>query len=225
MGFDGVELVMEFEDEFGIEITDEAAGSMNAIGKVVDHIQTELKKRSEQPKYCPTSRSFYKVRQQLSKVLPIPRRMINPKDPLEKIIPIDRRQDIWPKLRSVGLFLPALERSKVVSRVSIAVVCAIPLAITLLFLEPYFMLTAIPLGIAIAYATRQYAVHIPAVCLTVGDLSVYATSMRDHDSANSAWSRSEVLLKVRMITAEQLGIPIDKIAEDSRFNEDLKMDR
>lgn len=225
MGLDSVELVMEFEDEFGVEFTDAEAGSMNTVGKVADHIQTELEKQSLQPEYCPTSRSFYKVRQQLSSVLSIARRTIKPKDALEKLIPLEKRRDIWAKLKSVGLLMPALERSRIMSNVCIAIVCTISLALALIFLEPFLLLIAIPLFIALAYATRQYAIHIPAVCLTIGDLSIYATSMQDFDSTNSAWSRIEILLKVRMITAEQLGIPIDKIAEDSRFDEDLKIDR
>ena len=38
MGLDGVELVMEFEDEFDVTIEDEVAGSLQAIGDVARYV-------------------------------------------------------------------------------------------------------------------------------------------------------------------------------------------
>lgn len=42
MGLDSVELVMEWEDEFEIDIPDEAAGTMRSIGDVTDWITAHL---------------------------------------------------------------------------------------------------------------------------------------------------------------------------------------
>ena len=45
MGLDGVELVMEFEDEFDIKISDAEAQKMQTVGDTFDFIVKELKVR------------------------------------------------------------------------------------------------------------------------------------------------------------------------------------
>ncbi|MGF1639760.1 MAG: acyl carrier protein [Rhodospirillales bacterium] len=42
---DTVELVMAFEEEFGIEIPDEAAEKILTVGDAIRHIEDELKKK------------------------------------------------------------------------------------------------------------------------------------------------------------------------------------
>jgi acyl carrier protein len=42
---DTVELVMAFEEEFGIEIPDEAAEKILTVGDAIRHIEEELKKK------------------------------------------------------------------------------------------------------------------------------------------------------------------------------------
>ena len=39
---DTVELIMEFEEEFGIEIPDEEAENLHSIGQAVDYISNQL---------------------------------------------------------------------------------------------------------------------------------------------------------------------------------------
>lgn len=52
---------------------------------------------------------------------------------------------------------------------------------------------------------------------------MYTTSMNTSDLPDAAPTRGEVLYKIRVITSEQLGIPIEQISEDSRFTEDLRI--
>jgi acyl carrier protein len=42
---DTVELVMAFEEEFGLEIPDEQAERMKTVGDVIDYLKEELQKR------------------------------------------------------------------------------------------------------------------------------------------------------------------------------------
>jgi acyl carrier protein len=44
---DIVELVMEFEDEFEINIPEEAAENITTIGQVIDHIKEEIESESD----------------------------------------------------------------------------------------------------------------------------------------------------------------------------------
>jgi acyl carrier protein len=41
---DTVELVMAFEEEFGIEIPDEAAEKIQTVGNAIDYVKTHVKK-------------------------------------------------------------------------------------------------------------------------------------------------------------------------------------
>ena len=49
MGLDTVELVMAFEEDFAIDIPNEAAESMVTVGDVVDYICGELGRRGDRP--------------------------------------------------------------------------------------------------------------------------------------------------------------------------------
>lgn len=58
MGLDGVELVMEFEDEFGLQFPDAVAERMRSVGDVTEYVYAELRKTVPQAEACSTSRSF-----------------------------------------------------------------------------------------------------------------------------------------------------------------------
>ena len=49
MGLDTVELVMAYEEEFGITISDAAAERLVTPGGVIDHIMLQLRNRGEEP--------------------------------------------------------------------------------------------------------------------------------------------------------------------------------
>ena len=44
---DTVELVMQFEEKFGLEIKDDAVENIQTVGKALDYIKAELDKRGE----------------------------------------------------------------------------------------------------------------------------------------------------------------------------------
>ena len=68
MGLDGVELVMEFEDEFHVTIEDEVAGSLQTIGDVARYVTWQ--RRSKWPRVsCPTTRTFYETHRLLCEEL------------------------------------------------------------------------------------------------------------------------------------------------------------
>lgn len=220
MGLDGVELVMEFEDEFGIQIPDDAAEKMPTVGDVTEFVYAELRRTLPQAKSCLTSRSFYKLRQGLVKLLSVPRRDITPKTELEHLIPIEHRREIWRRLLSQGLRLPSLERSSVTVLTAslIVIVCAGGLSVMLH--DSWFLLTTLPLWFVASLVTKPLAVFVPGNCRTISDLVMYCTSMNKSEITDAP-SRRDILYKIKVITSEQLGIPIDKIAEDSNFSEDL----
>lgn len=220
MGLDGVELVMEFEDEFGIQIPDAAAEEMPTVGDVVEFVHTELSRTLKQAESCLTSRSFYKLRRGLIKLLSLPRREITPKTELEQMIPRKQRREIWDNLHSYHLRLPSLERSTVTvwNTSLVVIVCAGGLSVVLH--DSWFLLTTLPLWFVASLATKPLAVFVPGNCRTISDLVMYSTSMNKSEITDLP-SRREILHRIRLISSEQLGIPIEKITEDSNFSQDL----
>ena len=83
MGLEGVELVMEFEDEFGLQIPDDVAEKMPSVRDVVEYVHAELSRTLPQAEACLNSRSFYRLRRELIKLVSLSRREITPKAGLE----------------------------------------------------------------------------------------------------------------------------------------------
>lgn len=50
MGLDGVELIMEVEDEFGIAILDEISTEMYTVGQLIDYVQEATRDRGLDPR-------------------------------------------------------------------------------------------------------------------------------------------------------------------------------
>lgn len=221
MGLEGVELVMEFEDEFGLQIPDDVAEKMPSVRDVVEYVHAELSRTLPQAEACLTSRSFYRLRRELIKLVSLSRREITPKAELGSVIPQEQRRDLWQALLSCGLQLPSLQRSSATVWTASIIVSACAASLAVVTREPWFLLAALPLWFVASLATRPLAVFVPGSAQTISDLVMYTTSMNTSDLTDATPTRSEVLYKIRVITSEQLGIPIEQISEDSRFTEDL----
>jgi hypothetical protein len=79
MGLDGVELVMELENEFGITIPDSEASRITTVGQTVSYIVRLLwDQRPREPWVCPSSRLFYQLRDSLGAIYGIARSAVRP---------------------------------------------------------------------------------------------------------------------------------------------------
>ena len=221
MGLDGVELVMEFEDEFGLQIPDNVAERLLSVHDVTEYVHAELSRTLPQAEACLTSRSFYRLRRELTTFLSLSRRDITPKTELGSLIPQEQRRDLWQVLLSCGIQLPSLQRSTATVWTAAIIVTACAAALAVVTRDPWFLLAALPLWFVASLATRPLAVFVPGSAQTISDLVMYATSMKASDLTDAAPTRREILYKIRVITSEQLGIPMEQIREDSRFTEDL----
>jgi len=212
---------MEFEDEFGLQIPDDVAEKMPSVRDVVEYVHAELRKTLPQAESCLTSRSFYRLRRELTKLLSLPRRSITPRTELGSLIPPEQRREVWRALLSSGIQLPSLQRSTVTAWTAAIIVTAFPAGLALIRSEPWFLLAALPLWFVVSLATRPLAVFVPGSAQTISDVVMHTTSMKSSDLTDAVPTRREILYKIRVITSEQLGIPIEQISEDSRFTEDL----
>jgi hypothetical protein len=169
--------------------------------------------------YNPIIRTFCQFRAGLRNCIDIDRHEVRPGTPLEAILPEQSRQEVWQELRRRGLRLPDLERSerdgwRIVFRALRAAVSSA------LFLRRWTaLLLVVPLALALSWATRRRAVGLPRGLKTVGELVIYATCFGEHKASGYRWTRNEIALKVRLIIAESLGLPLDAIQPETTLAE------
>lgn len=224
MGLDGVELVMEFEDEFDVTIEDEVAGSLQTIGDVARFVTWQM--RSKWPRAsCPTTKTFYEIRRLLCETFPVKPRDIRPSTRLNELIPCRLRRRILKSLSRRSLWIPELQRPRVLNWIGIVLTLAAGISIGILS----GLATGIPLGIfggfiaLYAIGITIYCITIPfVVCFpveyeTVGDLVRRATPNYDAQDEIDV----SVLDRVRRIVSEQMGVPIEKLAPQTSFTHDL----
>ena len=227
MGLDGVELVMEFEDEFDVTIEDEVAASLQTIGDVARYVTWQM--RSKWPRVsCPTTKSFYEVRKLLCEKLAVKRRDIRPSTKLNGLIPRRLRRRIFKALSKRSLWVPELQLPLVMNWMGLVLVLAsgigvgvssglaggIILGIIAGFITLYLMLAAF------YWITLPLAVSFPSGYETIGDLVRRVTP--NYDAKDEIDVR--VLDRVRRIVSEQMGVPIEKLAPQTSFTKDLHID-
>ena len=92
MGLDIVELVMGFEEEFGVEIPDEAASRMETPRQVLDYLMVRLP--TVPSAGCETQRTFYRLRQAFRYVLSDAPEM-SARTRLEELSPVKAWPHVW----------------------------------------------------------------------------------------------------------------------------------
>ena len=110
MGLDTVELVMEFEDEFGISIPDEDAEKIQTLGQTVDYIVKILAGRGRSISgLCPSARRFYAMRRGLGVRFSVPRAQVRPSAEIGALIPAGPARARWGQFaRESGLPRPPM---------------------------------------------------------------------------------------------------------------------
>lgn len=234
MGLDSVELVIAFEEAFGLEIPDADAEKMFTPRSVIDFVEQRLGSGSKPP--CLSRRAFQKIRGQLMEV-GITRAAIRPDTPLANLFPQTTRRLRWPQAR--GLFSrtqwPDLCRSPrtmntifaVTSIMASLVVCSTLIATSGRKIFVSFalaILAAIVVGIALIRVTRSLCICFPGI-VTVRDLAVHVTAAASTSLLREGerLSREQIAETVKRIVIEQLGLADAKYGEDKDFIRDLGM--
>lgn len=233
MGMDTVEMVMEMEDTFGVELTEADVEAVRTPRDLVDVIFGKL--RHSDVQVCQTQRGFYLLRRAFMQELGLARNDIRLDSHFREWIPPEHERELWPRLQvSVSARgWPDLARPlwmvRLLTCIVLAVMIIICLAITtflatapvagfIISIMPALILT-IPLAIVAAWSTERYRHYIPGRYQTIRDL-VRCTLSSDH----IAWKRKEVSSTVKLIVMEQLDVKEADYREDARFIEDFGAD-
>jgi hypothetical protein len=233
MGLDSVELMIRLEDEFGIEIPEEAAARMYTPRDVIEYVMAHVERGPARS--CASQRGFHVVRRELVRQLPVDRDRVRPKARLSELIPREVRKTVWPR---IGTALGVSEWPELVrpywpfvllAYLSMAV-AAFASVQTLRYYPDHGgwasfvgIGTLIVVGKILAQLTRPLRTEFGNVTETIEDLVrwVIAKEPRLVVDAPERWTRERVALVVRQIVIEVLGVT--DFDEDSRFVEDMGM--
>ena len=231
MGLDAVELVIRFEEEFNIIITDEEAEKCTTHRKVIDLVLSKVEVK--EPQYCLSQRAFHLLRREFAKELALERRGFRLSTHLADIVPQRHRKRIWKTLSlEVGaiewpdLARPIWVHAFIWSASGFTFVYA--LVITKRFDSTARMsailvasLAALLCGCLGVLLTRPLKLRFPKAYSEVKDLVrfVIAKSPETIRGEEKAWTREQIASVVHQVILEEIGIT--DFTEDSRFVEDM----
>jgi acyl carrier protein len=234
MGLDSVELVMAFEEAFGVAIEDADAEKMITPGHVIDHI---VRCRGVGTKnLCVTRRAFHRIRERLMEV-GVQRSAIRPGTSLAEFFPEDTRRSLWAIARgpiSVHQW-PELVRpaklQKIITTVSLLVAGTVLISSLISpsgrkILDSFLLaiVSAAGTSLLLLQITQNQCRQFPGIT-TVRDLTIRVTA---GGAASLLWkheefARGEIASLVKQIVIEQLGIRESDYAENKEFVRDLGM--
>ena len=226
MGLDTVELVIRFEQAFGIAIPDEVAEYLTTPRQVTYYVLSQL--RLTERSTCISQQAFYWLRKEFVPVLGIRRSEFHPRAKLERLIPIHNRTEIWSTFQArLGdhALVDMVRPNWLFSLLSFATfVTGIATFVSFggnAFALLLSLLTASAFGYGSAVLTRPLKCNFRHGYEQAGELATHLALHSPH-SFKKEWTREEVAQLVRQIVIDQTGV--DNFTEDSRFVEDMHLD-
>jgi hypothetical protein len=93
MGSDSIEIVLIWEEAFGISISDAEAETMFTSRQAIDRIFEKVRSNRPEDRGCLSMRAFFRLRKALEAV-GVPRRAVRPDAKLAGLLPNRQRRDI-----------------------------------------------------------------------------------------------------------------------------------
>jgi acyl carrier protein len=231
MGLDAVELVIRFEDAFGISIPDEVAASLTTPREVTDYIVTQVAVGDENT--CLSQEAFYFLRRGFSRRLQIPRSVFRPEVSLQTLIPKQNRKLVWANLKAeLGeAALPDLARPLWLFSL---------LATITLFIGSYafYATPKLPLqlnawaalgitilcGFLLSFVSRPLKTNFRRRLKTIDGLVQHLLLYSPHTFKRDkrTWTRTQIAETVRAIIVDE--IEVTDFTEDSHFINDMHID-
>ena len=229
MGLDTVELVMDVEESFGIEIPDDDAQKIITVGDLFEFVksQTELVPAGT----CLTAATFYDIRRGLADA-GITKRF-GPSTLLVEIAPQHDRRPFWTKLaRNTQLKLPELVRPSWIVVLNVLVTCGASTLIALVasgrdVSGTIFVVTGIAclffIGWLTSVVTTPFATQFATDFGTFRGLSerVLALNAPTLKNKHGAMGPNDIWVILRELIVNQLGVDADEVTPTASFVKDL----
>lgn len=219
MGFDGVEIVMDIEDEFEIAIANEEASQTKTVGELVDLVFLRLRHNRDEP--CPSQHGFYVIRRVLMDSLELQRSLIRPETRLDELIGREGRKEIWRGLlqRITGgegqwpkLVRPVWLR--------VFVTGVLPASAFLVGVGLGTVSSAVVFALIVLFAfrliTAPFKTEFPKGFIQVKDLVKFVKTLN-----SEIWTRNAVFEKVRQIVVRELAVKESDVTLEANFVKDL----
>lgn len=235
MGLDSVELVLAFEEAFGVAIEDAVAEKMRTPRDVIDFVEQHRGAGTKKP--CLTRRAFHRVRERLMTV-GIARSAVRPEASLGNFFPMDTRRALWIQARgdiSRSQWPDLVRPARLQNAITIAplvIACAV-LIMMVIRAHGSQISTAIIVAVGVAIFSAYLLLRITEAqrrhfsgLITVRDLAIRtatggpASLLREEEKL----TRAQIAETVKQIVIEQLGISEAQYGEDKDFVRDLGME-
>jgi hypothetical protein len=219
MGLDVVEMIMEVEDSFGVQIPDQAAERMQTLGDLYGFLLHHLQPYRDG--VCMSGAVFYRLRRALGELFGVERHRVRPDARLEDLLPGADWPHVWGRLAS-SLRVPRLPPLELPIWFVVALGLAffVPCGVGLLFHTPLIALSVLVL-LAGALGARLLAGGVPYRCGTVGGLVratlalnyVALAQVKENSDAQEVWS------SLRHLIATHAGVAEEQLTQQTRFND------
>jgi acyl carrier protein len=93
MGLDSVELVMAWEEVFGVSVSDSVASQMRTTCDAIEYFYGQLPHAADER--CLTQRTFYLLRRALIEATSMPHRQVTPTARLKQLLPAKGWRETW----------------------------------------------------------------------------------------------------------------------------------
>ncbi|ACM21465.2 hypothetical protein Geob_3122 [Geotalea daltonii FRC-32] len=229
MGLDGVELVIAFEEQFGVSMSDAEAEKLETPRMVCDFIYSKIVTTDE--KICQTQRAFYLIRRAISNTFRHNRKSITPDAPINQLFSNPPDKEKWLSLKKAVQARTWPELSRPIWLKVLIVIIPASVFFTLWLRNPinpiagFFAIPIIGFFSAVitiyigTSLTRPMKTTIPANIKQVKDLIPFAIT-----SDEMKWTKEQISEHVKRIVIEIVGISESEYFEDAHFIKDFGID-
>jgi acyl carrier protein len=230
MGLDAVELIMDVEKTFGIEIDEHDLQDIRTVGGLHAYVLAHAE-QTERPVCC-SAHSFYHLRRALVSTLDLPREALTPSSDLASLLPLRSRRRLWARLGGLDLELPRLQRGPVVAWGIVLLSASAAYGWTALFGFTHDgSMLIFDIGVFLTTATILYFLtdrirfKIPGGS-SVGDVAraISELNFGHYFTERPGLDHDDIWTILQQIVVDQLAVKPSEVTYDARFIEDLGMD-
>lgn len=225
MGLDGVELLMDVEEHFGISIKDTEATCTCTVGELVSLIRTRILAGSSAA--CPTLWAFLTLRRAIREATNEVTFRTLPSDQVALVLSPQYRLKLWRKLEELlGSQPPALRRSAKLKLVLAFCAFALLILSTAILcvdwrLLPFTLMISVALIVTLYSATTRLCTTPPIGWTDMGSIARRIAGTRTSLSRFTVADDDAILRELRPIVANCLGVDESQVVPAARLVEDL----
>ncbi|MFK7776745.1 MAG: phosphopantetheine-binding protein [Gimesia sp.] len=227
MGLDGVVLLMEIEEEFGITIPDSAMSELRTVGDLVDFCLDRI--HASKTILCPSQSCFLSLQRLVRDVQNDPDLKIRSCDNIEDCLCESDRKLFWRRLPELLGQVPRdLRRPQWLRKKLVLIVLGFPMLLMAFLpwdVEILMLIwfATIALGIFLSWLTIDLRTRTPDGYQTFGDITTRMVGLIIATNPPTETDYDSVFLIIKRILVDQLGVDDDEVIPTARFIEDLGM--